>query len=259
MRVRVITLACFMLLVLYAMFAMPATAQPDTAAVSDAGAEIKYFDFFVVKGGFIAYGLIALSIVTMALTVEHCLSIRTATMVPPEAAEQTKALIEKGKYLEAIEYTAEEPSMLGYVLHAGLLEASKGYAAMERALEEALEDRAARLFRKTEYINIIGNVSPMIGLLGTVTGMILLFAQIHAEDTFPGARVVADRIAIALITTFWGLAVAIPALSIYAIFRNRIDVLTAECALVAEHLLSVFKPGADNKTPPPSQPAASQP
>ena len=61
---------------------------------------------------------------------------------------------------------------------------------------------------------------------------------------WPGAQVVADRIAIALITTFWGLAVAIPALSIYAIFRNRIDVLTSECALSSERLLSVFKPGA---------------
>ena len=129
-------------------------------------------------------------------------------------------------------------------MNAGLVEAANGYAAMERALEDTLEERSARLFRKTEYLSIIGNVSPMIGLLGTVTGMILLFAEIHAADAFPGARIVADRIAVALITTFWGLAVAIPALSIYAIFRNRIDVLTAECALAVEQTLSVFKPGA---------------
>ena len=115
---------------------------------------------------------------------------------------------------------------------------------MERALEESLDERSARLFRKIEYMNIIGNVAPMIGLLGTVTGMILLFAEIHAADAFPGARIVADRIAIALITTFWGLAIAIPALSIYAVFRNRIDVLTAECALAAEQVLAVFQPGA---------------
>jgi biopolymer transport protein ExbB len=115
---------------------------------------------------------------------------------------------------------------------------------MERALEEMLDERSARLFRKTEYLSIIGNVSPMIGLLGTVTGMIMLFAEIHAADAFPGARVVADRIAVALITTFWGLAVAIPSLAIHAVFRNRIDVLTAECALTAERLLATFKPGA---------------
>lgn len=249
---RVVLLVVFLALVSLLVFALPVLAQAEPAPDSEPGAEVKYFDFFVVKGGKIAFGLIALSIVTIALTIEHCLSIRRAAIVPTEAAEHTKALIAEKKYLEAIKFTAEDPSMIGYVLNACLIEAANGYVAMERALEESLEDRAARLFRKIEYVNIIGNVAPMIGLLGTVTGMILLFAEIHAADTFPGARIVADRIAIALITTFWGLAVAIPALSIYAVFRNRIDVLTAECALAAEHILSVFKPGG---TPPERKPA----
>ncbi len=242
--VRVVYLAAFLALVMLLMFALPVLAQTEPTGEAGPNAEVKYFDFFVVKGGPIAFGLIALSIVMVALTIEHCLSIRRATIVPPEAARQAKTLIDEKEDLEAIQFTAEDPSMLGYALNAGLVEASNGFAAMERALEETLEERSAKMFRKTEYLNIIGNVSPMIGLLGTVTGMILLFAEIHAADTFPGARIVADRIAVALITTFWGLAVAIPALSIYAVFRNRIDVLTAECALTAERIFSVFKPGA---------------
>ncbi len=246
---RVIYLLGFLAVITLMMVGLPAVAQTNgptdpTAAADD----IKYFDFFVVKGGYIGFGLIALSIVTIALTIEHCLTIRRLTMVPPMVAEQTRQLIDKKEYLEAIKFTAEDPSMVGQVLNAGLIEASNGYSAMQRALEETLDEHSARLFRKIEYVNIIGNVSPMIGLLGTVTGMILLFAQIHAADAFPGARIVADRIAVALITTFWGLAVAIPALSIYAIFRNRIDVLTAECALAAEHILAVFKPGATAQT-----------
>jgi biopolymer transport protein ExbB len=237
----------FLALVSVLMFSLPALAQVEPTPDAGPAAEVRYFDFFVVKGGPIAFGLIALSIVTIALTIEHCLSIRRATIVPPEAVRHTKALIDEKQYVEAIRFTGEDPSMLGYVLNAGLVEASNGYTAMERALEETLDERSARLFRKTEYLNIIGNVSPMIGLLGTVTGMIMLFAEIHAADTFPGARIVADRIAVALITTFWGLAVAIPALSIYAVFRNRIDVLTAECALAVEHILSVFKPSATSQ------------
>jgi biopolymer transport protein ExbB len=232
------------------MAALPTLAQSEPVRDTGGAADVKYFDFFVVKGGPIAFGLIILSVVTIALTIEHCLSIRRATIVPSEAARHTKTLIDEKNYMDAIQFTAEDPSMLGCVLNAGLIEASNGFAAMERALEDTLEERSARLFRKTEYLNIIGNVSPMIGLLGTVTGMILLFAEIHAADAFPGARIVADRIAVALITTFWGLAVAIPALSIYAIFRNRIDVLTAECALAAEHILSVFKPGASSQAEP---------
>lgn len=238
-----------MVFVLWMMFVLPAQAQ--TGSIQDAAAqnEINYFDFFVVKGGYIAFGLIALSIVTIAITIEHCISIRRATIVPAEATEQTHVLIKKKKYFEAIQYTAEEPSMMGHVLHAGLLEASNGYVAMERSLEDTLDERSSRLFRKIEFLHIIGNVAPMVGLLGTVTGMILLFAEIHAADAFPGARIVADRISIALITTFWGLAVSIPALSIYGFFRNRIDALTAECAITAEQLLSVFKPGNANSSP----------
>lgn len=225
------------------MLALPALAQ--TGVEGDASAAgINYFDFFVVKGGVIAFGLIGLSIITLALTIEHAVSIRRGTIVPLEAHERIKALIDKRAYLDALQYSGEEPTMLGYVVHAGLVEAPNGFAAMERAIEETLDERSARLFRKIEYLNIIGNVAPMIGLLGTVIGMILLFAEIHAADAFPGARIVADKVAIALITTFWGLAVAIPSLSIYGVFRNRIDVLTAECALTVEQLLSVFKPGA---------------
>jgi len=224
-------------------------AAPVFAQAAGAGGEAEtavgnYFDFFVVKGGYIAFGLIALSVVTVALTVEHCASIRRATIVPTAAINDLREMIDAQRYLDAIQYAAEEPSMTGYVVHAALLEAPNGFGSMERAVEEALDERSARLFRKIEYTNIIGNVAPMIGLFGTVVGMILLFAEIHARDAFPGARIVADRIAVALITTFWGLAVAIPALSIYGIFRNRIDVLTAECALTVEHLLAAFKPGS---------------
>ena len=238
------------IILLVLILTQPAQAQSGSAFDVGVETEINYFDFFVVKGGYIAFGLIALSIVTIALTIEHCLSIRRAAIVPPESTEYTRALIQEKKYVDAIQYTAEEPSMMGHVLNAGLLEAPNGYVAMERSLEETLDERSSRLFRKIEYIHIIGSVAPMVGLLGTVTGMIMLFAEIHAADAFPGARIVADRIAVALITTFWGLAVAIPALSIYGLFRNRIDVLTSECAVTAEQILSVFKPGTNQQTPP---------
>ncbi len=241
--VRIVCLSIFLTFVVVTMFAGPASAQPDGTDGSALSTNVSYFDFFVVKGGYIAFGLIGLSIVTIALTIEHCLSIRRATIAPPEATKRIKALVDEKKYLEAIKFTGEDPSMIGYVLNAGLIEAPNGFAAMERAVEDTLEERSARFFRKIEYMSIIGNVAPMIGLFGTVVGMILLFAEIHAADNFPGARIVAEKIAIALITTFWGLAVAIPALSIYGVFRNRIDVLTAECAVTAEQILTVFNPG----------------
>jgi len=255
--VRILLMIALLVALVGMILAGPVVAQTDVAVDASAAAagtvSIKYFDFFVVKGGYIAFGLIALSIVTIALAIDYGVSIRRATIVSPGSAHETKKLIDQHKYVDALQYTSNDPSMMGCVLNAALLESRNGFAAMERAMEESLDDRSARLFRKIEYVSIIGNVSPMIGLLGTVMGMILLFAEIHAADAFPGARIVADRISIALITTFWGLAVAIPALSIYAIFRNRIDVLTAECALAAEQIIGVFKP---SETPESSTPAS---
>jgi biopolymer transport protein ExbB len=215
----------------------------DSANTGSGAMEMKYFDFFVVKGGWIAYLIILLSVIVVALTIEYCISIRRATIVPDASIDRIREMLSEKRYVEAIEFTGNEPVMISHALHAGLREAANGYPDMERAVEEAIDDRSARYFRKIEPLNIIGNVSPMLGLFGTVVGMILLFAEIHASEAFPPAQIVADKVAIALITTFWGLAVAIPALSIHAVFRNRIDVLTAECSLTAEELLSVFKPG----------------
>lgn len=232
----------------------PGAASRQTSGTEATNTPAKWFDFFVIKGGKITLVLIGLSIISIYLTIEHSLSIRRATIIPPAAASHIQKLLDDRKYLEAVKFSAEDPSMFGYVLNAGLTDASSGYVAMERAVQEALEDRAARLFRKIEYINVIGNVSPMIGLFGTVYGMILLFAGIHASGTIPPPAKIAEDISIALVTTFWGLAVAIPSLSVFAIFRNRIDVLTADCALTVDRMLRVFRPGA--QPAPSSMPAA---
>jgi biopolymer transport protein ExbB len=254
-----IVLSGSLLLVLFFIFSPLAWSQAPGEAEETLSEGLKYFDFFVVKGGWIAYVLILISVVMVAFAIEHAITIRRATILPPEAATRVRELLAEKKYGDALQFTREDPSVLGYVLHAGLFEAANGFDAMERAVEEAVDERSARLFRKIEYLNIIGNVSPMIGLFGTVYGMILLFAEIHAADGLPGARIVVDRMAVALITTFWGLAVAIPALSIYAFFRNRIDVLTAECALAVDRLLSVFGPGGGFMDAATTKPAAPPP
>ena len=241
---RFLSLAGAAALLVMLMAAAPASAQPGGGGAGPASESLNYFDFFVVKGGLIAWVIVLLSIMALALAIEYSISIRRSTIVPPSAVQETQRLVDERRYLEAVEFTAEEPSMLGYALHAALREAPNGFSAMERALEEAIEERSAKLYRKIEYLNIIGAVSPMIGLFGTVVGMILLFAAIHSSDTFPRAQIVADKVSIALVATFWGLAVAIPSLSVYAVFRNRIEVMTAECAVAADRILAVFKPAA---------------
>jgi biopolymer transport protein ExbB len=130
------------------------------------------------------------------------------------------------------------------VVHAGLIEAANGYEAMERAMGDAAEERTARLYRKIEWLNLLGNVAPMLGLFGTVYGMMVCFSQIASKGGKANPEDLAGGIMIALVSTFCGLLVAMPALSAYSIFKTRIEQMSMEAALVAEELLANFKPTA---------------
>ncbi|MFM8218473.1 MAG: MotA/TolQ/ExbB proton channel family protein, partial [Planctomycetaceae bacterium] len=103
--------------------------------------------------------------------------------------------------------------------------------------EDAAQQQAARLFRGLEYFTVIGTVAPMLGLLGTVWGMILAFMEFEQKAN-PQVSELAPGIYKALVTTLQGLVVAIPALTLYAMFRNRVDELVSQASLLAEHVFA---------------------
>jgi biopolymer transport protein ExbB len=197
-------------------------------------------------GGTIGWIIIALSVATVALIVEHLISIRRGALLPIGLAEESHQLINQGRFTDAEQIARNSPSFLGHVLASGLAEVSFGYKAAEKAMEDASVERAARLFRKIEYLSIIGTIAPMLGLLGTVLGMIAAFDQFKNQAS-PQVSQFAPGISHALVTTAMGIIVAVPALAGYAIFRNRIDGLVAESTLMAEHLFSDFKRRTQSK------------
>ena len=207
-----------------------------------AAADIKYFDVLMVECGAIGWLLWAISILTVALIVQYFIAIRRDNILPPAVLDHVRELFDEKQYGEAIEVTADEPSFLSYVVHAGLSDASHGYPAMERAMEEAAEERTTKFLRQIEWLNLIGNISPMLGLLGTVWGMILAFQELAASGGTADPSELSDSIGIALVTTLLGLAVAIPSLAVYAIMRNRVDSLTSEAMVAAQDLISTFRP-----------------
>jgi biopolymer transport protein ExbB len=224
-------------------FAGVATAQEAPPTAGEAKS-IDAWDWFVVKGGPIGWTLIFINFASWALIITYLISIRRATVLPEPVRGQIGTMLESKQYREMIEYTSVEPSFLSYVVHQAVAEASHGYSSMERALEEAAEERTTNLLRRIEWLNIIGNVSPMMGLLGTVYGMIKVFSKIVQEQGMPEAAKLADGVGTALVTTFWGLIVAIPALAVYAWMRNRIDGLSTEAMMSAQEVISTFRPGA---------------
>ena len=191
-------------------------------------------------GGTIGFIIMGLSVAMIAMLVEHLLTIRRATLMPAGLAEEVHRLISIGNFKQAEQECKARPSFVGYVLGAGLAEVGTGYSAVEKAMEDASMQQAARLFRKLEYFTVIGTTAPMLGLLGTVWGMILAFMEFEAKAN-PQVSELAPGIYRALVTTLQGLCVAIPALAAYAMLRNRVDELVAESTLLAEHVFSNVK------------------
>jgi biopolymer transport protein ExbB len=246
---RIITLTLTLLVVACLAASSPALAQNDNAPAANGASDsssIRLFDHFVIKGGKITmFVLIPLSLATIALIVEHSITIRQRKILPALTVENIRNGLNEKRYIDVVKGTANDPSMLAAAINAGMAQAANGYAAMVRTADDVVDHRSGRLMRKIEYLNVIGNVSPMIGLFGTVYGMIGLFASIREAGGIPEPARIADDISIALVTTFWGLLVAIPALSAFAFFRNRIDELTAECSATVDRVLSVFEPAND--------------
>jgi biopolymer transport protein ExbB len=197
-----------------------------------------------VLGSAVTWLLLALSIASIALIAQQAAANRRRRLLPPDLVARMDRHVREGRYRMAIEAAASDGSYLGQVLHAAFREARFGFPAMMRALEQSADELATARLRRIELLNIVGQVSPMVGLFGTVYGMILAFGAIVASGGSADPVMLAGGIGTALTTTFWGLVVAIPALAAHAIIRTRIDEVTTEATMVAEEMLNAFRPRA---------------
>lgn len=226
-------------------FAAFALEQDAAANTRQAPPDIDLRQLFL-DGGAIGYIIVALSVVMLALVFEHLITVRRGTLIPDGMAEDIQKLIQQGQFKVAETRCRASPSLLGHLLGAALQEVDFGYSAVEKALEDATAQQSARLMRKIEYLSIISTVAPMLGLMGTVWGMILAFMEFERKAN-PQVSELAPGIYKALVTTLFGLIVAIPAISAFGFFRNRIDELVAKTALTAEQIFAEFKRGVTSR------------
>ncbi len=195
-------------------------------------------------GSFIIWLLLGLSIVSIGLIGNLVMTNQRKMIVPPAIVDETRRLLAAGNYRGALDLTARDASDFSRILRAALNDASRGFASVIRSLEQTADELATVRHRRIEYLNVLGQVSPMIGLFGTVYGMILAFQAIVVAGGNADPVLLAGGIGTALTTTFWGLVVAIPALTAYGVIRNKIDELSTEATLTAEDLLKQFRPKA---------------
>lgn len=211
---------------------------------------VNIFRSVIVDGGYITwFVLIPLSIATIALALNFTIVIRRGAQVPATLVRALMTAARQGAGRSILEITRDDETMLGRAAFAGLSRIAAGREAVRAAIDEAVEERASRLFRRIEYLNVIGNISPMMGLLGTVIGMISAFRRINvAGGGMPDASILAGDISMALVTTFWGILIAIPALAAHAVFRNRIDAFAAESVKMCDGIMATIGE-AENEKP----------
>jgi len=228
----------------------PLAAAQDQAVAADTTSFFKAFFWSSdLLGLGIIWLLIVCSFISLSLTLVFTLRYNRKNMMPSETQDGIESLISQKKYREAIAYANNDASYLGRIASSALNEAGNGYGAMERALEEAGDAEATRILRPIEILNVMGNIAPMMGLFGTVYGMIRAFQSLVDAGGSADPVDLAAGISTALVTTFWGLVVAIPALAAYAVIRNKIDALAAEGLLLAEQMIKPFRPSPKKRRP----------
>ncbi len=214
-------------------------AQGKSAAEPPAAPEGYTFWEIVFSGGPIGISIMVLlilcSVAAVALTIEQWIMLRRDVLVPPKLSDEVRGMLAAGQLASAQTRLRDETSFLGFVLGRGLSEADGGWDAVEKAMEEATAEQSARLMRRVEYLSVLASIAPMLGLLGTVVGMIMAFKQVAETQGAARPGELAEGIYTALVTTVAGLMIAIPALGAFALLRNRLDELVAEAIYAAEH------------------------
>ena len=185
--------------------------------------------------------IVILSIIGLTLIIQGFIKNRASVFMPEPTTNQIREMIAARRFKELIDFTERDPSFVSRALNPALKRAPS-FSAMKEAMETAIGEQTAEQFRKIEYLNIIGNLGPLLGLLGTVLGMIYAFQAVATSGGQADVGKLSDGIAVALAHTFMGLFLAVPCLAAFGILRTIVDRLTTRGALVAEELLLMIKP-----------------
>lgn len=202
-------------------------------------------------GGWIGYSILALSVAAGGLVVGLLWELRRGRCLPDALGSALGESLTRGDLESARARSEADPSLLAAAVRGGLQGLPDGRPEAVARIGEAVERRRAGVLRRIEYLNLIATVAPMLGLLGTVAGMVRTFAELSQAAQPVDPTSLSAGIFQALVTTMIGLGVAIPTLLVYTLVRNRADALGVAAAEEGERLLdpvlgpATGGPGAD--------------
>ncbi|MEM7204256.1 MAG: MotA/TolQ/ExbB proton channel family protein [Planctomycetota bacterium] len=216
-------------------------AQEGAEATSSSKNPIS--DMFA-NAGVIGYVIVAVSVVSLALIIENFMNVKRDKLAPPELIDQLEALFDEENFQDALEVCEDERTYLTNVVGAGLSKLGHPFETIQTAVREMEDEESVKLFQKIGWLSLISATAPMMGLLGTVTGMFITFGDIADAGGSVSPAQLAGGIKLALTTTIFGLIVAIPVGAFFFVFRNRVVRTTIEVNALAEDMFERFRPKA---------------
>jgi biopolymer transport protein ExbB len=265
-RRPIIVLLLVTLLAFFVIFALPrleaqeeAPAPDQSASRPEAAAQPRLLTHIIRSAGpFFGVVLGLTSVALVALIVLLAMDLRMPMAIPPAFVEQFTDIVNKRKFREAYDLAKADPSYLAKVLTAGMSRLQYGIEDARDTAYHTVDSVKASKEQLITYLATIGSLGPMIGLVGTVYGMILSFMELSQPGKTPNPQKLADGISHALVITLLGIALAIPAIFFHAFFRNRLVRMSMDTANVADDLLTQIyhntkrpagAPGSEAKTP----------
>ncbi len=192
----------------------------------------------IQAAGWPIWPLLLASIIAVALIIERSISLRSGRIIPPTLLEQVVTVYQRHGVSDDVLDRLARDSPLGTVLAAGLRNYKSSRYVMKEAIEEAGRSVAHQLERFLTTLGTIATAAPLLGLFGTVIGMIEIFGSQSPTGTNP--QQLAHGISIALYNTAFGIAISIPALIFYRHFKNKVDTYVVEMELRASKLVDIL-------------------
>jgi biopolymer transport protein ExbB len=229
--------------------AKPAAAD-DKKAKDDAPKSSNTLVWIIQTSGWIGGFLLLISIYFIATVMQLFMELRAPIVAPPELMEECEALLVKRDFNAIYKLVKESPSELGQLIATGMVGLSSGLSDAREAIDRQGEALTVEMEKRISMLAVIGTLGPLIGLLGTLQGMIESFSVISSGETMKASEV-ALGISRALVLTFEGVILSVPAIYFFALFKNRVASLSVQTMNAADefirrlHNTAHKKPGAE--------------
>jgi biopolymer transport protein ExbB len=204
--------------------------------------------WLIETSGWIGAFLLVISVVFIATVMRLFLELRESVVSPPALLQECDSLLAKRDYNGVYRVARESSSELGQLIATGMAALSSGLNEARDAMDRSGEAITVDMERRISMLAVVGTLGPLIGLLGTLKGMISSFSVIAMSDTQLKASEVANGISEALVLTFEGVILSVPAIYFFALFKNRVASLSIQSMNVAEEFVRRVYHVAHKKT-----------